>query len=62
MAIVSSLGASLYYLLRDQGQTKRMVGALSVRILLSLLLFIGLWVACSMGWVAPHGILTRMVE
>lgn len=52
--ILASLGSGLYYLVKDQGKTKRTVRALTFRIVLSMLLFIGLFVAFAMGWIAPH--------
>ncbi|HQW57647.1 MAG TPA: twin transmembrane helix small protein [Gammaproteobacteria bacterium] len=55
--ILASLGAGLYYLVKDQGKTKRIVRALSVRIILSLVLFAALLIAFAMGWIAPHGLL-----
>jgi hypothetical protein len=54
--ILASLGSGLYYLVKDQGKTKRTVRALSVRIILSLLLFVALFIAFAMGWIAPHGL------
>jgi len=54
--IVWNLGAGLYYLLIDRGQTKRTVRALSWRIGLSVTLFalivLGIW----SGAIKPHGI------
>jgi succinate dehydrogenase/fumarate reductase cytochrome b subunit len=54
--IVWNLGAGLYYLLIDRGQTKRTVRALSWRIGLSVTLFalivLGIW----SGLIKPHGI------
>ena len=54
--IVWNLGAGLYYLLIDRGQTKRTVRALSWRIGLSVTLFalivLGIW----SGTIKPHGI------
>ncbi|SEM13226.1 Protein of unknown function [Pseudoxanthomonas sp. GM95] len=54
--IVWNLGAGLYYLLVDRGQTKRTVRALSWRIGLSVALFalvvLGIW----SGVIKPHGI------
>ncbi|MET1025510.1 MAG: twin transmembrane helix small protein [Pseudoxanthomonas sp.] len=54
--IVWNLGAGLYYLLVDRGQTKRTVRALSWRIGLSVGLFalivLGIW----SGVIKPHGI------
>ena len=40
LAIVGSLASALFFLLRDQGKSKRMVNALAVRVGLSLLLFL----------------------
>ncbi len=56
IVIVWNLGAGLYYLLTDRGQTKRTVNALTWRIGLSvaliLLVILGIW----SGWIRPHGI------
>ncbi|OQW39433.1 MAG: hypothetical protein A4S08_06890 [Proteobacteria bacterium SG_bin4] len=38
--IIYSLGSALYYMFKDQGQSTRMVRSLSIRIGLSLFLFI----------------------
>jgi len=54
LCILASLGSGLYYLLKDQGRTKRTVKALAIRITLSFILFLGLFIAFSMGWIAPH--------
>ena len=56
VAIVASLGSGLFHLVRDEGQSKRMVNALTVRIALSVLLFVLLFVAWRSGLIAPHGI------
>lgn len=53
LAIIYTLGSSFYFLIRDQGQGDRVVRRLSWRIGLSLLLFIGLWVAFQLGWIEP---------
>lgn len=53
-AIVASLGSGLYHLVRDEGRSKRMVNALTVRIALSVLLFILLFVAWRTGLIEPH--------
>jgi hypothetical protein len=55
-AIVASLGSGLFHLVRDEGQSKRMVNALTLRIALSVLLFVLLFVAWKNGLIAPHGI------
>ncbi len=56
-AIVLSLVSAMVQLVRDnKGESRRMVRALSVRIGLSILLFIVLWAAWKMGWVEPHAV------
>lgn len=54
--ILWNLGAGLYYLLVDKGQSKRTVNALTWRIGLSvgliLLVILGIWT----GFIKPHGI------
>lgn len=54
--IMYSLGSGLFYLVRDKGDSKRVVKALTWRIALSLLLFFLLILAYAMGWVTPHQI------
>jgi hypothetical protein len=56
VAIVASLGTGLVYLVKDQGQTKRMANALTVRIALSVLLFVLLFLAWKGGMIQPHGV------
>ncbi|KRG78472.1 membrane protein [Stenotrophomonas ginsengisoli] len=54
--IVFNLGAGLYYLLVDRGQTKRTVRALSWRVGLSVAL-VGLVVlGIATGVIQPHGV------
>jgi apolipoprotein N-acyltransferase len=53
-AIIVSLGSGLFHLVKDEGKGKRMVNALTVRITLSVLLFILLFIAWSQGLIAPH--------
>ena len=54
--ILWNLGAGLYYMLVDMGQTKRTVNALTRRIALSVALILLLILAIYMGWIEPHGI------
>lgn len=56
IAIVLSLGSSLYYLVNDKGESKKMVKALTIRVALSVALFILLLIAWSQGMIEPHGI------
>jgi putative copper export protein len=56
LVILWNLGAGLYYLLVDRGQSKRTVNALTWRIGLSvgliLLVILGIW----SGVIRPHGV------
>jgi len=56
-AIVLSLGSGLVFLYKDQGGSRRLVKALTLRIGFSLLLFGLLFLAWAMGWIEPHGVL-----
>jgi apolipoprotein N-acyltransferase len=56
IAIVLSLGSSLYYLVNDKGESKKMVKALTIRVALSVVLFILLLLAWSQGMIEPHGV------
>ncbi|AUI05971.1 MULTISPECIES: twin transmembrane helix small protein [Stenotrophomonas] len=56
IVIVWNLGAGLYYLVVDRGQTKRTVNALTRRISVSVALILLVIVSIYMGWIKPHGI------
>ncbi|MDR7133144.1 succinate dehydrogenase/fumarate reductase cytochrome b subunit [Lysobacter niastensis] len=56
IVIVWNLGAGLYYMLVDKGESKRTVNALTRRIALSIALILLVIVAIKMGWIVPHGI------
>lgn len=56
IAIVWNLGAGLYYLLNDRGQTRRTVRALTWRIGLSVTLILLVVLGIYAGWIKPHGI------
>ena len=54
--IILSLVSAMVQLVHDnKGETRRMVRALSVRIGLSILLFIVLYAGWKMGWIEPQG-------
>jgi hypothetical protein len=53
-AIVASLFSGLFHLVKDQGQSPRMVNSLTVRVALSVLLFVLLFVAWRAGLIEPH--------
>jgi len=56
IVIVWNLGAGLYYMLVDKGESKRTVNALTRRIALSVALIVLVIVAIKMGWITPHGV------
>ena len=49
--IVGSLGSALYFLVRDQGRGERTVRALTVRITLSVVLFVLLMLGYYFGFI-----------
>jgi hypothetical protein len=54
-AIVGSLGSALFHLSKGTGDSKKMVRALSIRVGLSLVLFILLMAAWYAGLIHPNG-------
>lgn len=54
--IIGSLGSALFFLMRDKGKTNRTVNALTMRVGLSVVLFILLLVAYRLGYIQPTGI------
>jgi len=56
LAILFSLFSGMIFLVKDKGQSQRTVKALTVRIALSVALFILLMVAFATGLIQPHGV------
>jgi hypothetical protein len=56
LGIVASLGAGMFHLVKDKGDSKRMANALTVRVALSVALFVLLFIAWKQGLIQPHGI------
>ena len=54
--IVGSLGSALYYLIRDKGASDRTVKALTVRISLSIALFVLLMAGYYFGFIPKTGL------
>lgn len=54
--ILASLGSALYYLIKDRGQSDRTVKMLTVRVVLSLSLFILLMAGYYFGLVPQNGL------
>ena len=56
LAIIGSLFSGLFFLMRDKGASERTVKALTVRVSLSVLLFILLMIGFATGVLQPHGV------
>jgi hypothetical protein len=56
LVIIGSLFSGLFYLVKDKGTSERTVRALTVRISLSVLLFLLLMIGYATGVLQPHGI------
>lgn len=54
--IVFNLGAGLYHMMRDKGESDRTLKALTWRIGLSVALFLLLMLGIATGVIEPHGI------
>jgi hypothetical protein len=54
--IAGSLASGLFFLVRDPGDSKRTVKALTIRISISLILFVFLIISFKLGLIKPHGI------
>ena len=57
LIILYSLGSALYFLTRNEKKDgSHVITALTWRIVLSLTLFLLLFIAFALGWIKPHGI------
>ena len=56
IAIVASLGSALFHLSRKTGDSSKLARDLTIRIALSVALFILLMLAWHFGLIAPHGL------
>ena len=56
IGIILSLGTGLFHLVNDKGNSKKMANALTVRVALSVGLFILLFIAWKQGLIQPHSI------
>ena len=52
--ILLALGSALVYLIRDRGTTNRTVNALTVRVGISVALFLFILFSYWMGWIQPR--------
>jgi hypothetical protein len=56
VAIVASLGSALFHLSRKTGDSRKVARDLTIRIGLSVALFILLMIAWRLGLIVPHGL------
>jgi cytochrome bd-type quinol oxidase subunit 2 len=56
LGIIASMGSALFFLIKDKGQSNRTLNALTVRIIISVALFVLLFVLWSLGLINPHGV------
>ncbi len=54
IAVLASLGSGLFFLVNDRGESKRMVNALTLRVALSVMLFVLLLGSWLSGWIQIH--------
>jgi putative copper export protein len=58
--ILASLAASMFTFIRDRENKQRTARLLTIRITLSVILFIVLGLSFLMGWIQPHPLLPPM--
>jgi hypothetical protein len=54
--VVLSLGAGMFSLIKDGGDSNRTLKFLTIRIALSIVTFLFIALAFYMGWIQPHGV------
>lgn len=59
LTILVSLGSGLFFLIKDKNGERRVMRALTVRISLSVFLFLLLLAAWYTGLIQPHGVTPR---
>ena len=55
--IVLSLAAGMFSMIKGQENSNRTVKMLTIRIVLSIITFIFIFISFYMGWIQPHGVL-----
>lgn len=56
LAIVVSLFSGLFFMMRDQSESGRLLTSLKLRVGLSITLVLFLILSYTMGWIQPHGL------
>ena len=54
--IALSLASGLFFLVKDDSESNRLVTSLTFRVALSIILFVSLFVGYKFGWIQPHGL------
>ena len=55
-AVLASLFSGLYFVYKDKGNSNRAVISLTIRIALSVLVFVILMISYHFGWIAERGL------
>lgn len=55
-AVIVSLGKAMFHMSSGKGDSGKMAQALTVRVVLSLLLFAALFAGWYLGLISPHGV------
>ena len=56
VAIIASLGVALYHLATGTGESRKLLHSLTLRVVLSVVLFLLLMIAWRLGLIRPHGL------
>ncbi|SFZ75641.1 twin transmembrane helix small protein [Chitinimonas taiwanensis] len=56
IGILAALGSALFALIKHKGSSEKTVKALTLRVALSLGLFLLLMLAAKLGYIRPHGV------
>jgi hypothetical protein len=56
LVVLASLFSGLYFVYKDKGKSNRAVIALTIRIAVSVLVFVILIVSYYFGWIGPSGL------
>lgn len=54
--IIGSLAVALFFLMKDKSKSNRTVKALTVRVGLSITLFLLILISYQLGWISPTGL------
>jgi len=54
LAIAVSLMSGLFFLVKDDSKSNRLLTSLTFRVSISILLFISLFIGFKLGWIQPH--------